>query len=181
MARLTLVLGGVRSGKSRFAEQLAAAWPPVAYLATAQAGDEEMTRRIAQHRQRRDPSWSTVEEPWELGPAIERLIGPEAHPRAGCVVVECLSLWLTNLLVGVPGWPAQEDAAIRAAVNALARTLEMGTGRVIVVSNEVGWGIVPANALARRFADLLGETNQRLAAAAREVHGLVAGIPLRFK
>jgi adenosylcobinamide kinase/adenosylcobinamide-phosphate guanylyltransferase len=187
MAQLTLVVGGVRSGKSRFAEQLASAHPPVTYLATAvpsppgqetEPGWEEMARRIEEHRRRRarySPPWRTAEEPWEVSAAVAR------HGASGCVLVECLTLWLTNLLVGLPGRPALGDEAILAEVSALAEAGRSAQGRVIVVSNEVGCGIMPVNALARRFGDLAGEANQRLAAAAAEVYGCLAGIPLPLK
>jgi len=182
MPHLTLIVGGVRSGKSRFAEQLAAAHPPVTYLATARAtlegtdADAEMAERIARHRLRRAAtSWQTVEEAWDVAGIIA------AHGGAGCVLVECLTLWLTNLLLGGPGQPALEDADILARVDALADAAQRAPARVLVVSNEVGCGIMPANALARRFADLLGEANQRLAAAGSEVYGCMAGIPLRLK
>jgi adenosylcobinamide kinase/adenosylcobinamide-phosphate guanylyltransferase len=184
MAHLTLVLGGVRSGKSRFAEQLAAAHPPVTYLATAQERlegaetDAEMAERIARHRRRREamsPPWQTVEEPWDVARAVT------THGRVGCVLVECLTLWLTNLLVSGPGRPELQDSDILAAVDALAAAAATVPARVIVVSNEVGCGITPVNALARRFGDVMGDANQRLAAAAAEVYGCMAGIPLRLK
>jgi adenosylcobinamide kinase/adenosylcobinamide-phosphate guanylyltransferase len=175
MAKLTLVVGGVRSGKSRWAEQLAARHAPVVYLATAQAGDPEMARRIDAHRGRRPAEWQTVEEPWNVVAALSR------HGTAGCVLVECLPLWLTNLLVGLLGLPPRTDAEIVAEVAALADAATAVRSRVIVVSNEVGCGIMPANDLSRRFGDLLGEANQLLAAAATEVFGCVAGIPLRIK
>jgi adenosylcobinamide kinase/adenosylcobinamide-phosphate guanylyltransferase len=184
VAPLTLVLGGVRSGKSRFAEQLAAASPPVVYLATAQAGDGEMAQRIAQHRQRRPPSWQTIEEPWDLPGAIADLAGPASRDTkraSGCVLVECLPLWLTNLMGGLPGRTGQEDVPIMARVSALADIALSAPRPVIVVSSEVGCGIVPTNLLARRFADLLGEANQQLAGRAQEVYALLAGIPLRIK
>jgi adenosyl cobinamide kinase/adenosyl cobinamide phosphate guanylyltransferase len=178
MAQLTLVLGGVRSGKSRFAEQLAATHPPSIYLATAQPGDEEMAQRIARHRERRALQalpWQTVEEPWHVASAVA------SHGTAGCVLVECLTLWLTNRLIGLPGRPPTAEPGIRAEVAALAEAGQAAGARVIVVSNETGCGIMPANALARRFADLLGEANQKLASAAAEVHWCVAGIPVRIK
>jgi adenosylcobinamide kinase/adenosylcobinamide-phosphate guanylyltransferase len=174
MGSLTLVLGGVRSGKSRLAEQLAAAAAPVTYLATAQAGDAEMAQRIARHRERRARlagDWRTVEEPWDV-PAAAR-----ESAATSTVLVECLTLWLTNRVLGLPGRPGQPDEAVLAAVDELAAV----PGRLIVVSTETGWGTVPANALARRFGDLLGEANQRLAAAATAVHLCVAGLPLRLK
>ncbi len=178
MAQLVLVVGGVRSGKSRWAEELAAREPPVTYLAAAQAGDAEMERRIALHRQRRaahDPPWQTREEPWDV-PAVVA-----DHQSGGTLLLECLSLWLTNLLVGVSDRPALDDDAVRARVGALIDAVATARGTVVVVSNEVGCGIVPANALARRFGDLLGEANQRLAAAATQVFWCVAGIPVRIK
>jgi adenosylcobinamide kinase/adenosylcobinamide-phosphate guanylyltransferase len=177
MGQLTLVLGGVRSGKSRLAEQLAAVHPPVTYLATAQPGDEDMAHRIARHRQRREqyrPPWQTIEEPWEVVRAV-------ATHSAGCVLVECLTLWLTNLLLGLPQRPALDETAILAEVTAFTEAAGRGEGRVLVVSNEVGWGIMPVNDLARRFGDVLGEANQRVAAAASEVYVCLAGIPLRIK
>lgn len=178
MSQLTLVLGGVRSGKSRLAEQLAAAYSPVTYLATAQAGDAEMAERITRHRQRRaqrPTPWRTVEEPWHVVETVR------AHGDAGCVLVECLTLWLTNLLMGLPERAAQDDERILATMANLAEAAQQVPARVIAVSNETGCGIMPMNALARRFGDLLGEANQRLAAAATEVYGCVAGIPLRVK
>jgi adenosylcobinamide kinase / adenosylcobinamide-phosphate guanylyltransferase len=190
---LTLVIGGVRSGKSRLAEQLAAATPPVTYVATAHAGDAEMARRIAAHRQRRPAEWKTVEEPWDVVQAMRHALaarkdvgmiskaplGRESMPP--CVLLECLPLWLTNLLGGLPGHAAMAEAAIVSEVEALIRAAETAPGRVIVVSNEVGCGVMPVNELARRFGDLLGEANQRLAASATEVYGCLAGIPLRLK
>jgi adenosylcobinamide kinase/adenosylcobinamide-phosphate guanylyltransferase len=184
MAHLTLIVGGVRSGKSRFAEQLAAAHPPVTYLATARAflegtdADAEMVERIARHQQRRAAfahPWETNEEPWDVAGAIA------AHGGTGCVLVECLTLWLTNLLVGGPGHPGLANVDILTEVDALAEAARRSPVRVIVVSNEVGLGIMPINALARRFGDLVGDANQRLAAVAAEVYGCMAGIPLRLK
>jgi adenosylcobinamide kinase/adenosylcobinamide-phosphate guanylyltransferase len=183
MARLTLVLGGVRSGKSRFTEGLARDRPRVTYLATAQPGDPAMAERIAVHRRRREqqaPAWRTVEEPWDVPTALADALTADAGPDA-CVLLECLSLWLTNLLVGLPGRPALDDAAVAGRVDALLGAVRLGRGEVVVVSSEVGCGLLPANALARRFGDLLGEINQRLAAAADEVHACLAGIPVRLK
>jgi adenosylcobinamide kinase/adenosylcobinamide-phosphate guanylyltransferase len=177
VAALTLVLGGVRSGKSRWAEQLALAQPPVAYLATAQAGDAEMAARIAAHQRRRAalaPPWLTVEEPWDIAAVI-------AGRRDGCLVVEDLGLWLTNLLVGVPGHPPCDDAALDDEVGRLLAAIESARGPIVMVSPEVGCGVVPASALARRFTDLIGEANQRLAAMAAQVFLCVAGIPVAIK
>ena len=178
MAQLTLVLGGVRSGKSRFAEELALRAPPVTYLATAQPCDAEMSQRVAVHRQRRSqyqPPWQAVEEPWHVVEAVR------THGASGCVLLECLALWINNLLLGLAGRSGLSDPEILAAVSALAETARAVTGRVLVVSSEVGFGIMPVNALARRFGDLLGEANQCLAAAAAEVHVCWAGIPVRIK
>ena len=178
MAQLTLVLGGMRSGKSRFAEDLARATPPVVYLATAVPGDEEMSRRVAAHRERRaqyQPAWQCIEEPWHVAHAVH------SHGANGCLLVECLTLWITNLVLGLSGRAGLADAEILAEVDALADVAGAAPGRVIIVSSEVGCGIVPVPALARRFGNLLGEANQRLAAAAVEVHVCVAGIPLRIK
>jgi adenosylcobinamide kinase/adenosylcobinamide-phosphate guanylyltransferase len=183
MARLTLVIGGVRSGKSRFAEGLALAAPRVTYLATARPDDAEMAERIAVHRRRRErqaAGWRTVEEPWDVPAALADALAADGGPEA-CVLLECASLWLTNLLVGLPGRPALDDAAIAGRVDALLASVRSGAGRVIVVSSEVGCGLLPANALARRFGDLLGEANQRLAAAADEVYACLAGIPVPLK
>jgi adenosylcobinamide kinase / adenosylcobinamide-phosphate guanylyltransferase len=176
VGRLTLIVGGVRSGKSRLGEELAARTPPVVYLATALPGDAEMARRIAEHRRRREAqpgAWRTVEEPWDA-PGSVRSAGD-----VGCVLLECLPLWLTNLIVGMPGKNGLADADVRESVEDLVRAAE--GSRLVVVSGEVGCGILPPNELARRFADLLGEANQRLAAAADEVYQCVAGIPVRIK
>jgi adenosylcobinamide kinase/adenosylcobinamide-phosphate guanylyltransferase len=168
----------MRSGKSRFAEELARASPSVTYLATAMAGDAQMSRRIALHQERRvqyRPAWQCVEEPWHVVEAVR------AHAFGGCLLLECLTLWISNLLLGLSERSGLSDEEILARVDALAAISRTGSGRVIVVSNEVGCGIIPDNALARRFSDLLGEANQRLAAAAVEVHVCMAGIPLRIK
>jgi adenosylcobinamide kinase/adenosylcobinamide-phosphate guanylyltransferase len=180
MAHLTLIVGGVRSGKSRFAEGLAGDLPQVTYLATAVAwpGDAEMEARILRHRQRRAQRpvpWRTVEEPWRVAEAVR------TSGQAGCVLVECLTLWVTNLLTGLPGRPGLADEEILAAVTDLAVAAQHAQARVLVVSNEVGCGIVPDNPLGRRFTDLLGEANQQLAGAAEEVYGCLAGIGRRWK
>src|SRR5262249_9747030 len=143
-------------------------------LATAQPGDAEMARRIRRHQERRPASWQTIEEPWDLAASAR------SHPD-GTLLLECCNLWLTNLLIGLPGRDALDDAAVRRAVAELASALEERNGRSIVVSNEVGCGIIPENPLARRFGDVLGEANQVLAAAATEVYWCVAGIPVRIK
>ncbi len=165
LPRLTLVLGGARSGKSRHAEALLACLPPPrTYVATAQAFDDEMRDRIARHRARRDAGWVTVEAPLDL---------PGALAAAGPALVDCLTLWLSNLLL------ADHDAEMAAA--ALERALDARTAPTVLVSNEVGLGIVPDNALARRFRDAAGLLHQRLAARADAVDLLVAGIVVQVK
>lgn len=164
-------MGGVRSGKSRYAEELAARHDgPVAVIVTATAGDEEMAARIAAHRARRPRHWHVLEEPIALGRALLEA----AHPDS-VVIVDCLTLWLTNMLLqSDTGLLQQESAALLAAV-------QSAPGPVILVSNEVGSGIVPVNELARRFADATGSLHQRLAQACDRVVLMVAGLPLTVK
>ena len=170
-ADLTLVLGGARSGKSRYAESLIAAlppdWPPPwAYVATAEAGDAEMAARIAAHRLRRGAQWQTIEAPRDLAAALKSC---QTMP----VVVDCLTLWLSNLMLA----QADIDAAIAQLENALAAA----PAPVVLVANEVGSGIVPDHPLGRRFRDRQGLLNQRLAARADRVVLMVAGLPLALK
>ena len=166
-ARLTLVLGGARSGKSRYAETLITALPPPwIYLATAQALDAEMTARIEAHQARRGAGWCTVEAPRELAGALA------AHAQAP-VLVDCLTLWLSNLMMA--------DARVDAEFDRLELALKEANAPVVMVANEVGSGIVPDNALARRFRDLQGGLNQRIAGRADHVVLLVAGLPLFVK
>ena len=165
---LTLVLGGARSGKSRHAEELVERLPgPWSYIATAQAYDEEMAERIALHRSRRGDGWDTLDAPHELAGALNGL--PAGRP----VLVDCLTLWLTNRML------AEADVATESA--ALAEALAGREGPTIVVSNEVGLSIVPENALARRFRDAQGRLNQMVAARAGTVIFMVAGLPMRVK
>lgn len=163
---LTLVLGGARSGKSRYAENLArGAGIPVVFIATAEAGDEEMGIKIARHRLERPLDWVTVEEPLAVGQAVARFSG-------AFVIVDCLTLWASNVLL------AGGDTA--AAVDSLLVGLA-AAGRVVVVSNEVGSGVVPEYRLGREYRDLLGEVNARVAAMAANVVLMVAGLPLTLK
>jgi adenosylcobinamide kinase/adenosylcobinamide-phosphate guanylyltransferase len=165
---LTLVIGGARSGKSRYAESLIEAEPPPwIYLATAEAVDAEMADRIALHRARRDRRWQTLEAPHHLSSALASLPGEAA------VLVDCLTLWLTNRVLA--------EADLDPEMEALERALADHDGAVVLVSNEVGSGIVPDNALARRFRDLHGTLNQRIAANASRVVLMVAGLPLFVK
>ena len=162
---LTLVLGGARSGKSRHAEALVTRSPPPwRYIATAQAYDDEMLARIATHRASRPPGWDTVEAPLDLAQALAT-----PHP----VLVDCLTLWLTNVIL------ADQDPD--AATVTLEEALNARRSPTVLVSNEVGLGIVPDNALARRFRDAAGLLHQRLAAHADAVTLLVAGLPLKVK
>ncbi|TGT74692.1 bifunctional adenosylcobinamide kinase/adenosylcobinamide-phosphate guanylyltransferase [bacterium M00.F.Ca.ET.159.01.1.1] len=166
--RLTFVLGGARSGKSSHAENLTTAHPsPWAYIATAQAYDDEMRERIALHRSRRGEGWVTVDAPLDLVGAIAAL--PDHQP----VLIDCLTLWLTNHML------AEHD--IEAECRRLADVLSRPRGPWFVVSNEVGLGIVPDNALARRFRDAAGRLNQQVAAVADNVLMMVAGLPLKVK
>jgi adenosylcobinamide kinase / adenosylcobinamide-phosphate guanylyltransferase len=183
---LVLILGGARSGKSAYAERLAAEWAGeeghMLYVATAEALDEEMAQRIARHRAARPASWRTLEEPYDLGPVIAA-----ASVAASVVLVDCVTLWLSNLLLGPErdetralDADAAEEAA-RYAVDRLLAAHRAGTARTILVSNEVGMGLVPPNPIGRRYRDLLGRVNMWLAAAADEVLLMVAGLPLRIK
>ena len=167
--RVTLVLGGAASGKSAHAEALAAGSSvrPV-YIATAEALDAEMEGKIAAHRARRGENWATVEAPLELAQAIRRHDAPDAT-----ILVDCLTLWLSNLL------GEGRDAA--AETDALVAALGGARGRIVLVSNEIGLGLVPENALARSFRNLQGMLNQRVAAAADDVVFVAAGIPLVLK
>ena len=163
----TLVLGGARSGKSRYAESLIEGLPPPwAYVATAEAGDDEMAARIKAHRARRGADWRTVEAPRDLAAAL-----------AACgrmpVLVDCLTLWLNNLMF--------RKINIETAIENLEAALAAREAPTVLVSNEVGFGIVPDNAEARRFRDLQGRLNQRIAAMAGRVVLMVAGIPLLVK
>lgn len=165
--RAILVLGGARSGKSRFAEGLAdGAAGPKCYIATAQPGDAEMAARIAAHRSRRGGDWSTIEAPIDVVEALESIAEP-------FVLIDCLTLWISNLLL------ADLDVAPR--IERLAGALQAHPGTVVVVSNEVGLGIVPDNALARRFRDEAGFAHQRLAQTCEEVVFLTAGLPRTLK
>lgn len=166
---LTLVLGGMRSGKSRYAESLVAADGELAlYIATAEARDPEMAARIRHHQGRRDPAWTTVEAPLDLAGALRRQ-GPGGYP----ILVDCLTLWLSNLLEAGRD-PEVETGTLLAALREVAAP-------VVMVSNEVGMGIVPVGELTRRFADAAGRLNQAIAARADRVVLVAAGLPLVLK
>lgn len=164
---LTLVIGGARSGKSRFAEGLARqSARPKTYIATAQAFDDEMRARIAAHRDGRGTDWHSVEAPLDLPAAL-------ARAPAGVVLIDCATLWLTNLVLS--------EADIAGQTAGLLAALTASTSPVIIVTNELGLSIVPENALARRFRDDQGRLNQILAAQADLVVMVVAGLPLVLK
>jgi adenosylcobinamide kinase/adenosylcobinamide-phosphate guanylyltransferase len=167
LPRVSLVLGGARSGKSRYAEALVEAAGGGVYLATAELLDPEMEDRVRRHRERRGKRWTTLEEPLEI---VAALVG-EAAARP--VLVDCLTLWLANLIAAGRDVERETDAL----VDALPRC----GGPVVFVANEVGLGIVPENALARRFRDDAGRLNQRIAARAERVVFMAAGLPLVLK
>jgi adenosylcobinamide kinase/adenosylcobinamide-phosphate guanylyltransferase len=167
-SQLTLVLGGARSGKSRYAEQaVMASPPPWTYVATAQSFDDEMAARIAEHKSRRNHDWQTIDAPLDLAGALAAL------PRSATVLVDCLTLWLSNLMLA--------DRDIDAEIERLEAAMLAHEAPLVLVSNEVGSGIVPDNALARRFRDAQGRLNQRVAARASRVVLVVAGLPLMVK
>lgn len=174
----TLILGGARSGKSTYAERLAAqSGGRVLYVATAQAWDAEMAARIARHRAERPAGWQTLEAPIEVGRAVA------SAPPADVVLLDCLTLLASNVIVALPAPPQVEaaEAALGREVDALLTAYAAGSASWIVVSNEVGLGIVPAYPLGRVYRDALGRANQRLAAVADRVLFMVAGLPITVK
>ncbi|RKO66466.1 bifunctional adenosylcobinamide kinase/adenosylcobinamide-phosphate guanylyltransferase [Desulfofundulus salinus] len=179
---LVLVLGGARSGKSNFAEELAASsGSRVVYVATAAAGDDEMVRRIVNHRRRRPAGWLAVEETHQL----ERVIR-EYERKADVLLIDCLTMWVTNLLLdeSLPasgGTAEDKESFILEQARQLGRTAAASPARVIMVANEVGLGLVPDNALGRSFRDVAGRVNQLLAQEAEEVYLVVAGLPVEVK
>jgi adenosylcobinamide kinase/adenosylcobinamide-phosphate guanylyltransferase len=163
-----LIIGGARSGKSAFAERLVVeSGRPRRYIATAEAWDDEMRDRIAQHQRDRAGDWITVEAPLDLPAALAAATATEV------VLIDCATLWLTNHLLA--------DHDLSAETERLVTALASCPAPVLVVSNETGWGIVPDNALARRFRDAQGRLNQRLAAEAGLVATVIAGLPLVLK
>ncbi len=166
-----LFLGGARSGKSALALEAAAAQAGPGsrfYVATAEAGDDEMRRRIAAHRLERGDDWDTIEEPLDLAGVLGESRPGQVH------LVDCLTLWLSNVM---EAWPGEEEEV----VGELASTLATASGHVVLVANEVGLGIVPENDLARRFRDLAGKLNQQMARLCHEVYFVAAGLKLRMK
>jgi adenosylcobinamide kinase/adenosylcobinamide-phosphate guanylyltransferase len=182
VSHLVLVTGGARSGKSTFAEaRLAELAPggPWLYVATAEARDDEMRARIARHQSRRGSAWRTVEAPHDVAGAIAAIGDAAAYdpPIAGALV-DCVTLWLSNRMLAADA-PSDDD--ILTATDALAAAARACAAPVILVTNEVGAGIVPEHPLGRRFRDLAGLTNQRLAACADEVVLVACGLPLRLR
>src|SRR5215471_9336347 len=177
MGRLLLVLGGARSGKSAYAQQMAQG-SRVLFVATAQAWDEEMTQRIAQHRQERPTAWRTLEAPHNVGQTIALELG-----EATVVLVDCLTLLVSNTILRLSESPdpTAAAAAVQAEIAALLQTCQRSAATYIVVSNEVGLGLVPDNPLGRLYRDLLGRANQTLAAQAEAVYFMVAGLPVEVK
>ncbi|MGH8011414.1 MAG: bifunctional adenosylcobinamide kinase/adenosylcobinamide-phosphate guanylyltransferase [Candidatus Binataceae bacterium] len=174
LRKFTLLLGGTRSGKSAYALALASSYPATArraFLATAQALDDEMSERIARHRKSRPAEFVTIEEPLALGETIVSL-----GANADLLVIDSLTLWVSNLI----GRDMADDAILRRAEE-LADAIAQAPFATIVVSDEVGLGIVPDNPLARRFRDLLGAVNQVIARAAENVLMMVAGYPIKVK
>jgi adenosylcobinamide kinase / adenosylcobinamide-phosphate guanylyltransferase len=164
--QLTLITGGARSGKSRYGESLIASEaPPWTYIATAEALDGEMSTRIAEHRARRGNQWRTVEAPRDLPGALAEASSP--------VLVDCLTMWVSNLLLA--------DMDVAAETARLEKVFSARSGHVVLITNEVGSGIVPENALARRFRDVQGKLNQKLAGRADRVVLVVCGLPMIVK
>ena len=167
----TLILGGVRSGKSRLAERLALETAlPVCYVATAQAGDAEMARRIADHRKRRRADWRLIEEPLSLAEVLARECAPDR-----CILVDCLTLWLTNWLM------KNDESGLHDQTWELLGVVAQAPGHLIMVGNETSMGVVPLGELSRRFCDLAGVLHQDLAIRCDRVILTVAGLPLTLK
>jgi adenosylcobinamide kinase/adenosylcobinamide-phosphate guanylyltransferase len=177
MAHTIFITGGVRSGKSTFAEKRAGEFGSrLCYLATAQTLDCEMDERVRRHRERRGDEWNTIEEPIHLSQALARSDG-----QYDAILVDCLTLWLSNLLLRYEDAAENSEERIHEDLQRLKNTLQGMVTPVVFVSNEVGMGIVPDNALGRMFRDIAGRTNQGMAAGADEVYVIISGIPLKLK
>ncbi|MXZ88396.1 MAG: bifunctional adenosylcobinamide kinase/adenosylcobinamide-phosphate guanylyltransferase [Dehalococcoidia bacterium] len=171
---LTLILGGARAGKSTYAQRLAEGGERVLFVATAEAGDEQMEARIRAHRESRPAEWDTLEEPIDL---VGALMG--VSDRYDTILLDCLTLWVSNLLLQGEDHPNAID--VPGEARRLLAAYEQGTASWIVVSNEVGLGVVPPTELGRLYADELGRVNQMVAAAADHVYFMAAGLPLKLK
>lgn len=171
MNKITLILGGARSGKSSYALGLAKQYKKVAFVATCQALDPEMRGRIRLHQEARPKHWETFEEPREL----VKLIG-KINDRFDCIIIDCLTLLVSNLVLNQAG-----RKQVLKRVEKLLFVLKKSKARIIMVSNEVGWGLVPVNKLGRDFRDTAGAVNQLVAGNADEVFFIVSGIPLKIK
>ncbi|MFN8638366.1 MAG: bifunctional adenosylcobinamide kinase/adenosylcobinamide-phosphate guanylyltransferase [Dehalococcoidia bacterium] len=180
MGAVLFVTGGARSGKSAFAQRLAeASARPVVFVATMEPLDAELAERVARHRSARPASWRTIEEPFDLGRALV------ACERDACVLLDCLSLWVTNRMMPLGDPPALDalaalESELDSDIDALLETQSAREGELIVVTNEVGGGVVPPSALGRAYRDLLGRTNQRFSAGASRAWLLVAGRALEL-
>lgn len=169
-----LILGGARSGKSQFAQKLAAEFSDrVLFVATGEAGDEDMHSRIEEHKKFRPGTWHTLETPVKIGKRIQRQIG-----TADVVLVDCITMLVSNLLAGEGG---DKERRLTTEIDRLIECIDKLKATFIIVSNEVGLGLVPENRLGRLYRDLLGRTNQLLAQHADEVYVMVAGIPVKVK
>ena len=172
---LTLVLGGGRAGKSSYAQRLAADGKRVLFVATAEAGDPEMAERIRSHLEGRPAGWDTLEEPIDVAAALAPLLN-----RYDTVLLDCLTLWVSNLLLKGP-YPQSTRENVLPATRTLLELYRGGDASWIVVSNEVGLGVVPPTELGRIYADELGRVNQLVAAQADDVYFMAAGLPLKMK
>ena len=173
--QLVLILGGARSGKSACAESLARQGERTLFVATAEALDDDMKRRIMKHRERRPDAWDTLEEPLDPVAAI-----PSALAGHDTLLLDCLTLWVSNLLLDL-GDDAHAESAILARTGALLDLYDKTNTRWILVSNEVGLGVAPATELGRNYRDILGRVNQMVSARADKVYLMVAGLPLDLK
>jgi len=164
--RLTLITGAARSGKTQFALKNLDETGPYTYIATAELLDDEMRTRAERHRRERGDRWRTIEEPFDVAATVQEL--------TGLVVLDCLTLWLSN-------WMMRDESQLEQQIDLLCSSLREAPCRIRTITNEVGWSIVPENAIARRFRDLSGVMNQRVAAIADSVYLMVCGIPMRVK
>jgi adenosylcobinamide kinase/adenosylcobinamide-phosphate guanylyltransferase len=183
MQKRILILGGARSGKSHYAQEIALkSLPPVLFVATAEAGDEEMKQRIEEHQKARPATWHTLEATTHIGRKIKQRAG-----KAQTVIIDCITLLVSNILTQ-HGHPTGElieapliEQEVMAEINELTEYMNQIKADFIIISNEVGLGLVPANSMSRLYRDLLGKVNQLLAEQCNEVYLMVAGLPLRIK